>query len=466
MSASGLPQWNKHPASGVLDCLPKCFADAFDSFIVLAFLSATVEAQRKGDVSVATKDVQQNRIAADVVGRVNGGKVMPVRSYVSMVNSNPLEKKMKLSFVEPASQGDVPIFVPDEGLLKETHERWNEYLVGYFINGNPRVRSQILEGGPWIFYGKTLILQQWTPNLILCEEQHGKIPLWIKFHKVSLALWTCADLSGIASLARNQLYASSFTKNNSKLAFARICVEIEVGRSFPDRVFAKIEDTHHEIRVEYQDRPVVCKKYRVFGHKCTDTTSANLPLVVEVPKSSNRVIVAATQEIEWMYVQGKNARRMDKGTEINERAKVASSSSTIQTPTDASTGKDVMKVLETQLGLVIEFNCESSDMWIEEHYRMKWQCVEATDLQDLRYRGCRLTWLNRVHGHKTMSRKIDRMQWEMVMDFTSSEADFPTTGVSDHSPMVISIGVKLKKKSRCFKFWIKHPLFMKVVQKA
>lgn len=118
------------------------------------------------------------------------------RSYVAMVNSNPLEKKMKLSSVEPASQGDVPVFVPDKGVLREVHERWNEYLVGCFVSGDSgykmmevaakglwnkygleevladnsgffffkvltaKARWEILEGGPWMFYGKALILQQ------------------------------------------------------------------------------------------------------------------------------------------------------------------------------------------------------------------------------------------------------------------------------------------------------------------
>ncbi|GAB2216899.1 hypothetical protein Droror1_Dr00000047 [Drosera rotundifolia] len=133
---------------------------------------------------------------------------MPSRSYVSMVNSNPLEKKMKLSFMELTSQGDVPIFFPDEGVLKETHK----YPVGYFVNGNPgykmveaaakgfwskygleevlaansgffffkvliaEARSHILEGASWMLYGKALILQQWTSDLILCKEQHEKSP--------------------------------------------------------------------------------------------------------------------------------------------------------------------------------------------------------------------------------------------------------------------------------------------------
>lgn len=36
-------------------------------------------------------------------------------------------------------------------------------------------KSQILEGGPWLFFSKAMILQQWTPDLILCKEHHQKI---------------------------------------------------------------------------------------------------------------------------------------------------------------------------------------------------------------------------------------------------------------------------------------------------
>ncbi|GAB2224548.1 hypothetical protein Drorol1_Dr00005310 [Drosera rotundifolia] len=50
---------------------------------------------------------------------------------------NPPEKKMKLPFIEPFSSDDRAFFVQEEVVFREACERWNEYLVGYFISGNP-----------------------------------------------------------------------------------------------------------------------------------------------------------------------------------------------------------------------------------------------------------------------------------------------------------------------------------------
>ncbi|GAB2210926.1 hypothetical protein Droror1_Dr00016215 [Drosera rotundifolia] len=68
------------------------------------------------------------------------GKTFLLKSYVSMVSSNCLEKKMKVSFVEPSSEDAVSIFEPNEVILRETNEKLGDYLVGYFINENPRFK--------------------------------------------------------------------------------------------------------------------------------------------------------------------------------------------------------------------------------------------------------------------------------------------------------------------------------------
>lgn len=74
------------------------------------------------------------------------------RSYASIVNSNPLEKKMRFSFVQSTSSGDMSLFEPDEGILKEAQEKCCDYLLGYFINGNPGFK--MVEAAVKGFWGK------------------------------------------------------------------------------------------------------------------------------------------------------------------------------------------------------------------------------------------------------------------------------------------------------------------------
>ncbi|GAB2232794.1 hypothetical protein Droror1_Dr00011852 [Drosera rotundifolia] len=113
---------------------------------------------------------------------------------------------------------------------------------------------------------KAMILQQWTPSLILSKKQHQKIPLWVKLHKVPLSVWTCDGLSGIASLIGTLLYANPFTENRTRLDFARVCVEVE---PLPDKVFIKFGEEQIELRVEYQWKPQVCTECGINGNPCT-----------------------------------------------------------------------------------------------------------------------------------------------------------------------------------------------------
>ncbi|KAL9272410.1 hypothetical protein AKJ16_DCAP20004, partial [Drosera capensis] len=71
------------------------------------------------------------------------------------------------------------------------------------------------------------------------------------------------------------------------------------------------------------------------------------------------------------------------------------------------------------------------------------ECLEATSLEDLRYDGCRFAWSNRVHEDKACCKKIERVlcNGQCLIDHISSERTVPNAGVSDHSSMIVMIGV-------------------------
>lgn len=98
-------------------------------------------------------------------------------------------------------------------MIEEATLKWKDYLVGYFVSGSMNLnvveqvandfwdklglgrvlvdasgfffcqvldaaaRQRILEGGPWLFYCGTLIVQQWTSELVLCKKTHDTNPL-------------------------------------------------------------------------------------------------------------------------------------------------------------------------------------------------------------------------------------------------------------------------------------------------
>lgn len=67
------------------------------------------------------------------------------------------------------------------------------------------------------------------------------------------------------------------------------------------------------------------------------------------------------------------------------------------------------------------------------------QCMQDSDLQDIKAQGCFYTWSNRNAQRHIMS-KLDRClvngQW--LAEFPYIEAEFMPPGISDHSPILLT----------------------------
>ncbi|KAK9750933.1 hypothetical protein RND81_02G230600 [Saponaria officinalis] len=97
-------------------------------------------------------------------------------------------------------------------------------------------------------------------------------------------------------------------------------------------------------------------------------------------------------------------------------------------------------------------------------------CLLNCALDDIQSSGCVFTWTNKQDGEARVWCKLDRAlanhQW--LSKFSCSYAQFLPAGVSDHSPVVVTIMEDKPPKSR-FSFlncWLTDPSFQVVVQKA
>lgn len=98
-------------------------------------------------------------------------------------------------------------------------------------------------------------------------------------------------------------------------------------------------------------------------------------------------------------------------------------------------------------------------------------CTEEAALVDCKFTGCYLTWTNNQQGDARIAEKLYRVmvnaQW--MNPFPNAEADFLTTGVSDHSPAILTIWEGLNAGPKPFKFFntLTHDReFMDIVNKA
>ncbi|KAK4397787.1 hypothetical protein Sango_1254200 [Sesamum angolense] len=59
--------------------------------------------------------------------------------------------------------------------------------------------EEVLKGGPWLFQGQPIVLQQWQPGMALRKTKHTDVPVWIKLRHFPVELWIDEGLSTVAS---------------------------------------------------------------------------------------------------------------------------------------------------------------------------------------------------------------------------------------------------------------------------
>ncbi|KAK1310311.1 Potassium channel KOR2 [Acorus calamus] len=127
--------------------------------------------------------------------------------------------------------------------------------------------SAVLEGGPWTMDYRPFLLRKWSPEVRMEQERLSSIPIWIRLPNLPLHLWEEDCLSRIGSLFGVPLYADSATMRCSRASYARICVEVQATKAFPDSILVDIAPGVREsFKVEYDWKPTACKFCQTFGH--------------------------------------------------------------------------------------------------------------------------------------------------------------------------------------------------------
>ena len=161
-----------------------------------------------------------------------------------------------------------PLEVEDEGVKK-----WEKCLIGYFLDSSiPFVvvksivmkiwrkfnlldvvplgdgfyvfkfsqlfgAKDVLEGGPWFIAGRYLVLRWWSAGLSLSKASLTSILIWVKLCGIPLEFWSEEGLSHIASAVGVPLFADAQTEQETRLRFARICIEVDASKPLTEEIF-------------------------------------------------------------------------------------------------------------------------------------------------------------------------------------------------------------------------------------
>ncbi|XP_020272316.1 uncharacterized protein LOC109847499 [Asparagus officinalis] len=147
----------------------------------------------------------------------------------------------------------------------EIYSRENGFF--FFKFGSNEEMNRVLNGGPWLFDGRLIILKKWTENSGLERELLSTVPVWIRFPSLHLKLWSNNIIGRIASLVGIPLYIDQATASGERLAYARCFVEISSKSKLPNSVRLDLGNGEWlETNVEYEWIPPKCNKCLIFGH--------------------------------------------------------------------------------------------------------------------------------------------------------------------------------------------------------
>ena len=122
--------------------------------------------------------------------------------------------------------------------------------------------------GPWYIAGRPFVIRRWQPGMEMLNIQLTSLPIWVKFYNIPLEYWTNTCLGYIASAVGKPLHLDSPIENQSRLSFARICIEVDLNCDFPKSALLNLgNDKYTTVIIEYPWVPHSCSHCKVYGHK-------------------------------------------------------------------------------------------------------------------------------------------------------------------------------------------------------
>ncbi|CAH9089485.1 unnamed protein product, partial [Cuscuta europaea] len=108
---------------------------------------------------------------------------------------------------------------------------------------NEEDRMKVLHDGPYMVFGKLLMLKELSEYFSFEDEEFLKVPIWVKFPKLPMKLWNDEAMSEVASMVGVPITTDKITKERMNNEYARVLIEVDVSKppplSFPIRLPSK-----------------------------------------------------------------------------------------------------------------------------------------------------------------------------------------------------------------------------------
>ncbi|KAF9624332.1 hypothetical protein IFM89_009615 [Coptis chinensis] len=123
----------------------------------------------------------------------------------------------------------------------------------YFKFTNAEDKLSVMEARPVYMDGNCFIVTPWTQDVERRKTIKG-IPIWVNLFDVPRELWSEEGLGVVASSLGKPLLMDEATASRRRIAFARVCVEIEISSELPKDFEIEMEKGNVRIRTVWVPR--------------------------------------------------------------------------------------------------------------------------------------------------------------------------------------------------------------------
>jgi hypothetical protein len=105
------------------------------------------------------------------------------------------------------------------------------WLIFKFANEEDKLN--VLYGGPYLVYGRPLILKTMLEYFDFSSFDMHTVPVWVKFPNLPLKCWSLKCLSKIASVLSKPVQSDMLTSSMSRVSYARVLMEVNLLSDLP-----------------------------------------------------------------------------------------------------------------------------------------------------------------------------------------------------------------------------------------
>lgn len=129
------------------------------------------------------------------------------------------------------------------------------------------LKEKVLQGGPYLIFGRPIILKDMPPLFEFGACTHSIVPAWVTLPGLPIDLWNAKVLGKICSIIGEPICTDEMTNKKERLSYARVLVNVDLDKELVTEVKINLPNGKtREQYVAYESLPKYCSICKMMGH--------------------------------------------------------------------------------------------------------------------------------------------------------------------------------------------------------